>query len=466
MAKIKSGIAMLNVLQSWGVDHIYGIPGGSINSIMDALYHKRDTMRYIQVRHEEVGALAASADAKLTGKIGVCFGSAGPGATHLFNGLYDAQLDRVPVLAIIGQVASSAMNYDAFQEMNENPMFADVSVYNRTVMTPQSLPHVVDEAIRRAYEFKGVAIITVPVDFGFVDIDDTAESNAKSHKKALPAPQPQDIDAAAKLIQSASRPVLYIGQGCKGAAAEVLKVSQAFSMPIVFSVLAKVILPDDTPNLMGSAGRLSTKPANECLLASDLILFVGSDFPFAKYYFPQDAKFIQIDIDSSRLGRRHRADIAIMADAKQTLAQLAAKSAPNDKAAKWLEANKQNRQNWLKYVRSFDDSDDTPLRPEPVFKEINRIAKDNAIFIADVGNCTIFAARFLQMNGKQQFATSGLFATMGFGIPGGIAAKLSYPNRQVITLNGDGAFAMVLPLLSLPPSYCRRIISALFLRIS
>ncbi len=441
---IKSGIAMLNVLESWGVGHLYGIPGGSINSLMDALYEKRATMRYIQVRHEEVGALAASADAKLTGKIGVCFGSAGPGATHLFNGLYDAQMDHVPVLALIGQVGSRAMNTDAFQEMNENPMFTDVSVYNRTVMTPESLPAVVDEAIRRAYEQRGVAVVTLPVDFGSVDIPDLEVSTARLHRTATILPDTKDIEAAARLIETAERPVLYIGQGARNASREVLGLSEHFSLPIVLSVMAKGIIPDDTPDFLGTSGRLGTKPANEALRATDLIIFVGSNFPFARYVFNPDAKFIQIDTDSSKLGKRHRTDVAILGDAGESMRRLvdAAKKRP---AGPWLEANRENRRNWIAWMHGFEERNDLPLRPEPVFREINRIAMPDAVFIADVGNSTIFAVRHLEMNGAgQRFTTSGLFATMGYGIPGGIAAALSYPGRQVFTLNGDGAFAMVM----------------------
>lgn len=180
MTKINAGTAMIKVFEAWGIDHIYGIPGGSFNSTMDALYHERQSVKYVQVRHEEAGALAAAADAKLTGKVGAVFGSAGPGATHLINGLYDAQMDNVPVVALLGQVASSSMNYNDFQEMNENPMFADVSIYNRTVMSPESLPHVVDEAIKAAYKFKGVAVVTIPVDYGFAEIDEQEIATAKS----------------------------------------------------------------------------------------------------------------------------------------------------------------------------------------------------------------------------------------------------------------------------------------------
>lgn len=441
---IKSADALLNVLESWGVDHLYGIPGGSINSLMDALYDKRDKVRYIQVRHEEVGAIAAAVDAKLTGKIGVCFGSAGPGATHLFNGLYDAQMDHVPVLALIGQVSSKAMNYDAFQEMNENPMFTDVSVYNRTVMTAESLPRVVDEAIRRAYEQKGVAVVTIPVDLGAVDIPGVDISSARNHRTGVPMPDAKDIAEAVKLMEAAERPVLYIGQGIRGAKDEALALSEHFGLPIVSSVLGKGIIPDTHPDFMGMAARVATKPANEALAMSDLIVFIGSDFPFARIFFPAEAKFIQVDVDSSKLGKRHRTDVAILGDAKEAMKQMVSQGQKRTDT-RWLEANRQNRKNWVAWLHRFDDRDDTPLRVEPVFKEINRIATDDAIFITDVGNTTIHVIRLLDMNGeKQQFTTSGLFATMGYGVPGGIAAKLSYPDRQVFTLSGDGAFAMVM----------------------
>lgn len=441
---IKSGVAMLNVLESWGVDHLYGIPGGSFNSIMNALYDKRDTMKFIQVRHEETGAIAAAADAKLTGKIGVCFGTAGPGATHLFNGLYDAQMDHVPVLALVGQSSSRMMNYDFFQEMNENPMFADVSVYNRTVMTPESLPYMVDDAIRKAHERKGVAVITIPVDYGYVDIPDTDVSSARNRRTGFQMPDPSDIKKAAALISQAERPVLFVGQGARGARNEILALSDHYSLPIVQTVLAKGLVPETAPNFMGTPWRLSTKPANEAVSMTDLIVFVGSDFPFAGVMFPPEAKLIQVDIDPAKLGKRHKTDVAILGDAGETMRQLTA-AGPKTAPTGWMKANRENRRNWLKWIAGFEDRMDTPMRIEPIFKEINRIAKDDAIFVTDVGNVTIHAVRFLKMpSGKERFTTSGLFATMGYGVPGGIAAKLSYPDRQVFTLSGDGGFAMVM----------------------
>ncbi len=442
--KIPASVAMVKVLESWGVDHLYGIPGGSFNSTMDGLYERQQHIRYIQVRHEETGAIAAAADAKLTGKIGVCFGSAGPGATHLFNGLYDAQMDHVPVLALIGQVASSAMNYHSFQELNENPMFADVSVYNRTVMTPESLPHVVNEAIKQAYEHRGVAVVTIPVDFGVVEIPDLEISTAHNYKENVFLPNNQDdLEVALKLIAEAKQPILYVGQGLRGGFEEIKAFSKHFAMPVASTVLAKGIIPDDYENYLGTAARVAGKPANEALPMADLIIFAGSDFPFAKFVFNPNAKMIQIDIDSTKFGRRHQADVTILADGKATLRALTEKGTAKPET-KWLTANQKNIQNWHQWMASFENNQDIPMRVEPVFKEINRIAEKDAIFITDVGNSTIYAVRHLKMNGQQRFTTSGWFATMGYGVPGGIAGKLSYPNRQVFTLNGDGAFAMVM----------------------
>lgn len=459
--KINAGIAMIKVFESWEIDHIYGIPGGSFNSTMDALYQERESVKYIQVRHEEVGALAAAADAKLTGKIGAVFGSAGPGATHLINGLYDAQMDHVPVIALLGQVASTAMNYDSFQELNENPIFSDVSIYNRTVMTPESLPHVVDEAIKAAYKYNGVAIVTIPVDFGFSDIDATVDTTAAVHKTNVLTPPREDIEKALPLIEQAKKPILYIGQGVRGGWETVKAFSEHFSMPIAAAVLAKGIVPDSYQNFLGFAGRVATKPANEALAEADLIVFVGSDFPFAKAFFNPAAKFIQIDIDAAKFGRRHKTDLSILGDGCQTLKKLTALGTARN-TDPWLIANQKNIKNWHNWLHSFEDNSDSPLRPEPVYKEINRIAQDDAIFVTDVGNTTIQSIRLLDLNGTQLHTTSGWFATMGNGVPGGIAAQLSYPDKQVFTLSGDGGFAMVMQDIITQVKYGLPIINVVF----
>jgi len=461
MAKINAATAMINVFEAWGIDHIYGIPGGSFNSTMDALFHKRQSVQYIQVRHEEAGALAAAADAKLTGKIGAVFGSAGPGATHLINGLYDAQMDNVPVVALLGQVASTSMNYNDFQEMNENPMFADVSIYNRTVMSPESLPHVVDEAIKAAYKFSGVAVVIIPVDFGFEEIEDLDVATAANHKTAVFQPTDHDLRAALPFFEQAKQPLLYIGQGVFGDFEAIKAFSDHFSMPVAASVLAKGIVPDLYENFLGFAGRVATKPANEALAVADLIVFVGSDFPFGRRFFNPEAKFVQVDIDASKFGRRHHTDVSVLGDGGTALKKWVeiGRARPADK---WLHANQQNSLNWHHWRHLFDTNNQVPLRPEPVYKEINRIAEDDAVFVTDVGNVTIHSIRHLEMTGQQRFTTSGWFATMGNGVPGGIAAKLSYPERQVFTFSGDGGFAMQMQDIITQVKYNLPIINVVF----
>lgn len=452
---------MVNVLEAWGIDHIYGIPGGSFNSTMDALYHERESVKYIQVRHEEAGALAAAADAKLTGKVGAVFGSAGPGASHLINGLYDAQMDHVPVLALLGQVASTAMNYNAFQELNENPMFADVSVYNRTVMTAESLPHVIDEAIKAAYQQKGVAVVTIPVDLGFAEIEETEIATAKNHKTGVLLPDEADLKAALPLIEAAKQPVLYIGQGVRGGFDAIKAFADHFSMPVAAAVLAKGIVPDLYENFLGFAARVATKPANEALADADLIVFVGSDFPFGRYFFNPDAKFIQVDIDAAKFGRRHQVDQSVLGDGATALRRWVelGNARPADA---WLKANQENIRNWHAWRKSFYNDESTPLRAEPVFKEVNRIAEEDAVYVADVGNVTLNAIRHLEMNGEQKFTTSGWFATMGNGVPGGIAAQLTYPEKQVFTFSGDGGFAMQMQDIITQVKYNLPIINVVF----
>ncbi|XCB29887.1 thiamine pyrophosphate-binding protein [Arcanobacterium hippocoleae] len=244
MVKINAADAMMKVLEAYGVERIYGLPGGSLDSTMNSIFNFRNRIHYVGVRHEEAGALAAAAEAKLTGKIGVTLGSAGPGAVHLLNGLYDAKTDNVPVLAIIGQVPTSNMNKDFFQEMPENPIFADVAVYNRTVMTAQQLPMVIDKAISKAYEMGGVSVVVIPKDLGWEEIEDTYIPSAgvfakpEWERKA----RIEDVRKAADLLISAKRPLIYFGQGAQGAADELRELSDLLRVPLASTYLAKPIL--------------------------------------------------------------------------------------------------------------------------------------------------------------------------------------------------------------------------------
>ncbi|MBA3076890.1 pyruvate oxidase [Lactiplantibacillus plantarum] len=461
MAKISGSDAVLKVIQKWGVKHIYGLPGGSFDSTMNAIYNQRETLKYIQVRHEEAGAIAASADYKLTGKIGVCFGSAGPGAVHLLNGLYDAKEDGIPMLAIVAQVPTKRMNMDFFQAMNEEPIFDDVTVWNRTAMTAESLPMMTDEAIRQAYAHNGVAVLTIPKDFGWAEIEDNFETNASVHTVNYPAPTAESVADAVKLIKAAKSPMIYFGVGAKDAAEELKAASEKFKMPLVSSVLAKGIIEDDYPAYLGSTGRVAPKPGAEIGFSTDLILWVGNNVPFSIFLFNKKAKVIQIDIDSEKFGKRHHTNVAIQADAKKALAAINAAGEARDDSA-FYDAAVADKKNWDKWQASFNDSTESPVRPEPIFDVLNQEASDKAVWAIDVGNVNINFERLIRMHDDQKWATSGIYATMGFGVPAALAAKVNYPDRDVYSLSGDGAFAMLSEEILAQVKYNLHIINIVF----
>lgn len=447
--KILASVAMMKVLEAWGVKNVYGYPGGSFSSTMNALDVEQDRIDFIHVRHEQVGALAASAEAKLTGHVGVAFGSAGPGAVNLLDGLYDAREDHAPVLALVGQVPTTKMNYDFFQEFNEGPIFDDVSVYNRTVMTAKSLPYIVDKAIRMAYKHHGVAVVVIPVDLGWEEIADIPYESASSYhpadqNKILPMPTDDEIDAALEMIKQAKAPVFHLGRGAAGAPDELIELSEKLQIPIITTALGKGIVPDSYAGNLGLVNRAGSLSANEALDNADLVIAIGNDFPFAEnVYTKHPFKFIQVDIDSSVFGAHHHVDLGIESDGPAFIKALLAKSQPALKSAVY-EAELAQNKDWRAYLQMLMDRQTTPIEYEQVYKQINRIAEDDAIFGIDVGDNVINTVRFLDLKPNQKFTTSALFATMGYGVPAALAAKLSFPDRQVFNIAGDGAFSMVM----------------------
>ncbi|KAB1970413.1 pyruvate oxidase [Lacticaseibacillus casei] len=462
---IAAGLAVVKVLEAWQVDHLYGIPGGSFNSIMDALSAEKENIHYIQVRHEEVGAMAAAADAKLTGKIGVCFGSAGPGGTHLMNGLYDAREDHVPVLALIGQFGTTGMNMDTFQEMNENPIYADVAAYNVTAVSARTLPHVIDEAIRRAYANQGVSVVQIPVDLPWQEIpQDSWYASAINHQKPLlPVPDPDLVKKLTQQLVDSKRPVIYYGIGAYTAGKELQQLSELLKIPLMSTYPAKGIVPDSYPAYLGSANRVAQKPANEALAQADTVLFIGNNYPFAEVSnaFKNTQHFLQIDVDPAKLGKRHQAEVAILADAKATLQQVLEQVSEREETP-WWKANLANRQNWRDYLSKLENKQFGELQAYQVLKAVNDIADEDAIFSIDVGDINLNANRNLNLTPKNRHFTSNLFATMGVGIPGAIAAKLDFPDRQIFNLSGDGGAAMTMQDLVTQVQYHLPAINVIF----
>ena len=442
-----ASVAMLKVIEAWGVKHIFGYPGGSFNSTMSALEQEKERLQYIQVRHEQVGALAAAADAKLTGKIAVTFGSAGPGATNLLTGLYDAREDHAPVLALIGQVPHDKMNYNFFQEFDENPIFADVSCYCRTVMTPESLPYVVDKAIREAYKHRGVAVVIIPNDFGYVQIPDVPyKSTSPTDHKPQPEPAATDeeVDQVLAMIKAAKRPVIHVGRGIKNGGDQLIELSKKLQIPLIMTGLTKGLLSGDYEGNLGPVNRAGSKAANEIMDIADLVIALGTDFPFANnVYTRHDFKFIQVDHDEAQFGRHHYLDLGVWADATQFVNKMLERSQAQPASA-FFQAAVADQKNWQAYLKKLATRHTDPLEFEPVYNELNRIANDRTVVSLDVGDNTINLLRYMNVKPTNKWVVSALFASMGAGIPGAIAGALSFPDRQVVSISGDGAFSMVM----------------------
>lgn len=445
--KITASAAMLNVLKTWGVDTIYGIPSGTLSSLMDALAEDKD-IRFLQVRHEETGALAAVMQAKFGGSIGVAVGSGGPGPTHLINGVYDAAMDNTPFLAILGSRPNNELNMDAFQELNQNPMYNGIAVYNKRVAYAEQLPKVIDEACRAAVSKKRPAVVEIPVNFGFQEIDENSYYGSGSYERRFIAPalNKAEIDKAVEILNNAERPVIYAGYGGVKAGEVITELSRKIKAPIITTGKNFEAFEWNYEGLTGSAYRVGWKPANEVVFEADTVLFLGSNFPFAEVYeaFKNTEKFIQVDIDPYKLGKRHALDASILGDAGQAAKAILDKVNPVE-STPWWRANVKNNQNWRDYMNKLEGKTEGELQLYQVYNAINKHADQDAIYSIDVGDTTQTSTRHLHMTPKNMWRTSPLFATMGIALPGGIAAKKDNPDRQVWNIMGDGAFNMCYP---------------------
>ena len=444
--KTKVSLASLKVMEDWGVDTIYGIPSGTLAPLMEALGDQKETdIDFLQVKHEEVGAKAAVMQWKYGGKLGVCVGSGGPGASHLINGLYDASMDNTPVLAILGSRPQKELNMDAFQELNQNPMFDNISVYNRRVAYAEQLPKMIDDAIRMAISKRGVAVLEVPGDFGYKEIDlDSFYSSGHSYRDYVSsAINEEDIDAAAEVLDDSKRPVIYAGIGTMGHGPAVQELSRLMKAPVIVTGKNYETFEYDFEGLAGSTYRVGWKPANETIKEADTVLFVGSNFPFAEVQntFENVENFIQIDNNPAMLGKRHNVDVAILGDAGEAINLLLEKVDSVEESA-WWNANLKNIQNWRDYLTKLETKESGDLQLYQVYNAINKYADEDAIYSIDVGNSTQTSIRHLHMTPKNMWRTSPLFASMGIALPGGIAAKKVHPDRQAWNLAGDGAFSM------------------------
>jgi pyruvate oxidase len=441
MFKQTAGEKLVEQLIEWGVDHIYGMPGDSINSIIEPLRKAKDKIKFIQVRHEEAGALAAAAYAKLTGKLGVCTAIAGPGAIHLLNGLYDAKLDKAPVLAITGQIETDLMGTDYFQEVNLDRLFDDVAVYNQQIMSAEQLPAVVNQAIRTAYAKKGVSVITIPDDIPRFEVGKEAKITSNFAVKQDLFPLKEDLQKAKELIELAENPVILAGKGVHGKREDLLAFAEKIGAPIVLTLPGKGVIPDKHPYCLGGLGLIGTKPSYEAMQDADFLMMIGTSFPFTGF-LPDHAKTIQIDIDPTQIGKRYPVDVGLAGDAGATLSWLT-EHVSRKEDRQFLEKNQERMNKWWEKLEKQEEDESVPIKPQRVIRALQQVAADDAVLSVDVGNVTVWAARHFHMT-NQSFVISSWLATLGCGLPGAIAGKIAYPHKQVLAICGDGGFGMMM----------------------
>lgn len=441
MFRKKAGDAVMDLLIDWGVNHIYGMPGDSINTLIESIRKEKDKLNFVQVRHEEAGALAAASYAKLTGKLGVCMGIAGPGAIHLLNGLYDAKLDKAPVLAIAGQVETDLMGSDFFQEVDLANLFKDVAVYSQTVMSAEQLPTVVNQAIRAAYDKKGVSVLIIPDDIPKIEIERGARKTSSFFVQSDNFPQQKDIQKAEVVLNNAEKPIILAGKGARGARESLIEFAEKLKAPIVLTLPGKGIVPDEHSHCLGGLGLLGTRPATFAMEEADTLIMVGTSFPFTGF-LPDEAKTIHIDKDPSQIGKRYPVDVGLVGDSDLTLNKLTELiKTPND--GSFLQKYQDKMKDWWNKLEEQEVDDSVPIKPQRVIGDLQQVADDDAILSVDVGNVTVWMARHFKMT-NQKLVISSWLATLGCGLPGAIAGRIAYPDKQVFAICGDGGFQMMM----------------------
>jgi len=440
---------LVEILARRGVERVYGLSGDSLNGITDAIRAQKK-IQWVHVRHEESAAFAAGAEAHLTGRLAVCAGSCGPGNLHLINGLYDCHRSRVPVLALAAQIPSHEIGSNYFQETHPEHLFAQCSHYCEFVSNPEQMPRVLEIAIQTAESRRGVSVVTIP---GDVALEPATVSSPRLHfppPKPTVRPSDDEIDALARILNEARKITILGGAGCAGAHAELIALAGKLNAPIVHSMRGKEFIEYDNPFDVGMTGLLGFSSGYHAMMDCDLLLMVGTDFPYQQF-FPKEAKVVQIDIRGEQLGRRTKVDYGYVGDTHTTLKALLPKLKQNDSTVHL----KESVEHYKRARRDLDDlttpsKDGEPIHPQYAVRMLNEVAAEDAIFSCDVGTPTIWAARYLAMNGKRRLLGSFNHGSMANALPQAIGAQASHPGRQVITLSGDGGLAMLMgDLLSL-----------------
>ena len=443
---------LVETLQHWGVEVIFGLPGDGINGIMEALRQAQDRIRFVQVRHEEAAAFMACGYAKFTGKLGVCVATSGPGGIHLLNGLYDAKLDGQPVLAITGHHFHDLIDTHAQQDIDLDRVFMDVACYNTRIMGPAHVRSVAHLACRMALSRRSVSHINFPVDIQSMPIsaDERSERNIPGHAETdvfarrSGVPARADLERAAEVLNAGSKIAILAGQGALHARHELLAVAAKLGAPIVKALLGKACVPDDSPYTTGGIGLLGTRPSQEALESCDTLLMVGTSFPYIEFLpKPGQARAVQIDRDSSRIGLRYPVEVGLAGDAKATLSALQGLVHRNPNR-RFLEKAQHGMQSWRKLMRERATRMDMPMKPQVVATAIGDMLDRDAIIACDSGTIATWYARHIPVRGEQMHSLSGTLATMANGLPYAIAAQVAYPDRQCVAYVGDGGFSMLM----------------------
>ena len=448
MAKT-GGDILVETLIKWGVDTIFGIPGDGINGVFESLRQMQDKVRFVQVRHEEAAAFAACAYAKFTGRLGVCLATSGPGGIHLLNGIYDAKLDNQPVLAITGAQHHDLIETYTQQDVALDKLFMDATAYSVRVMGPAHVEDVVEQACRTALAYRQPTHVMIPVDFQSQPVKDRSERNVADHVSNVMArggqlPNPDMLQRAADILNAAEKPFILAGRGSINATQELLAVAERLQAPIGKPLLGKQAVPDQSPYTTGGVGLLGTKPSQEALEGCDTLLIVGSTFPYIEFYpQPGKAKAVQIELDPKRVGMRYPVDVGLVGDSKTVLSELLPLLKKND-SGKFLEAAQKGMREWREVMHERGSRREMPMKPQVVTEELNKLLDDDAIVITDSGTITAWTARHVDMRGDMQFSCSGTLASMACGLPYAIGASIAFPDRQVVSIIGDGSAAMLM----------------------
>ncbi|MFD7013236.1 thiamine pyrophosphate-requiring protein [Streptomyces sp. NPDC059161] len=439
---------VLQRLREWEVEHVFAYAGDGINGLLAAWGRADNKPQFIQARHEEMAAFEAVGYAKFSGKVGVCAATSGPGAIHLLNGLYDAKLDHVPVVAIVGQTNRSAMGGSYQQEVDLLSLYKDVAGdYCEMVTVPEQLPNVIDRAMRTAYAKRTVTAVIIPADVQELDYTPPTHAfkmvpSSLGMAAYLPIPAESEITRAAELINAGEKVAILIGQGARGARAEVEQLAEVLGAGVAKALLGKDALPDDLPYVTGSIGLLGTRPSYELMRDCDTLLVIGSSFPYTQFMPDLDqARAVQIDIDPHMVGLRYPFEVNLVGDAGETLRRLLPQL-KRKQHGKWRKKIEKDTARWWEVMERRAAVEAEPINPEYVVHTLDALLPDNVILAADSGSSANWYARHLRLRGGMRGSLSGTLATMGPGVPYVIGAKFAHPDRPCIALVGDGAMQM------------------------